>query len=92
MAQAAFKTGAGLRSGSAVDAELQALAVHVVGEALHVREFLVGMQHAAAVALALPGVVDVDIHIARVAHTRRDDQVGGCLHVLLRHLAGKPVP
>ena len=40
----------------------------IVGEPFHVGKFLVRLQHALRVAFSLPGIVDIDIHIARVLH------------------------
>jgi len=44
------------------------------------------------VALALPGVVDVDVDVAGVAHAGGDEQVGGVADVLVGDLAGEEVP
>src|SRR5271166_5331064 len=50
------------------------------------------MQNAVGVAVALPGVVDVDVDVARVFHAGRDELVGGVAHVLIRDIAVKEVP
>ena len=83
------EAGAGLGPGRGVDAELEALGVHVVGQRLHVGELRVGVQHAVGVALALPGVVDVDVDVAGVFHAGGDDLVGGVANVLVGDLVAK---
>ena len=92
VAQRGDVTAAGLGSGAGVDADLEALGVDVVGEGLHVRELGVGVQHAAGVALGLPGVVDVDVDVAGVLHAGGDELVGGVADVLVGDLVGKVVP
>ena len=64
----------------------------VVGEGLHVGELVVGLDVAAGVALAFPGVVDVDVDVAGVAHAGGDEEVGGVADVLVGDLAGEEVP
>ena len=49
----------------------------VVGERLHVGKLAVGMDDALRVALALPGVVDVDVDVAGIAHAGGNHGVGG---------------
>src|SRR5206468_3177328 len=58
MAKTAFEACAGLCSWRGVDAELQAFAMNIVGERLHVWEFFVGMNVPLGVACAFPRVVD----------------------------------
>ena len=50
------------------------------------------MQHAVRVALALPGVVDVDVDVAGVLHAAGDDLVGGVADVLVGDFVGEVVP
>ncbi len=72
----------GVVAGAGVDAELQALAVHVVGEGLDaVREAdRVGHQVAARVALGLgPAVVEVDVLVAGRLEALGDEDVGDAL-------------
>ena len=64
----------------------------VVGERLHVWKLVVGMDEALRVALALPGVVDVDVDVAGVAHPARYHGVGGLADGLVSHLFGEVVP
>ena len=65
-AQAGGPSTAGKLGGVAVDAELQALGVHIVGQRLDaVGKFLgVGNDVVVAVASALPQVVDEDVLVA----------------------------
>jgi len=76
VAEAAFVASTGLWSGRGVDAELEALGVDVVAERLHVGEAAVGMELSVGVAGALPGVVDVDVDVAGVAHAGGDHEIG----------------
>ena len=92
VAERAVVAGAGFGAGAGVDADLEALGVDVVGEGFHVREFGVGMQFAAGVALAFPGVVDVDVDVAGVFHAGGDELVGGVADVLVGDLADEVVP
>ena len=66
--------------------------MNVVGKRLHVRKFVVGVEDAACVALAFPGVVDVDVDVAGVFHAGGDDLVGGVANVLVGDFAGEEVP
>ena len=64
----------------------------VGGERLHVGEPAVGLDAALGVALALPGVVDVDVDITRIPHAGGDHGVGCGAHVGVGDLFGKVVP
>jgi hypothetical protein len=66
--------------------------VDVVGEGLHVGEFVVSVDDALRVAVALPGVVDVDVYVASVAHTGGDEEIGRGADVLICDLTGEEVP
>ena len=66
--------------------------MNVVGQRLHVGEFVIGVQHAIRVALAFPGVVDVDVNVAGIFHAGGDNLVGGVANVLVSDLAGEVVP
>ena len=65
---AARVLSAGFGPGTGVDADLQSFGVDVVGQRLHVGKFVVGLDESIGVALALPGVVDVDVDVAGIAH------------------------
>src|ERR1035441_2100554 len=73
---AALVAGAGLGTGRGIDAEFEALAVDVGGQRLHVGEFVVGGDIAGGIAAGFPGIVDVDVDIAGLAHAGLDDGVG----------------
>ena len=92
VAEAAFVTAAGLGAGAGVDAELEALGVDVVAEGLHVGEAVVGVEDALGVALALPGVVEVDVDVAGVLHAGGDELVGGAADVGVGDVVGEVVP
>jgi len=66
--------------------------VDVVGEGFHVRELVVGMEEAVGVALAFPGVVDVDVGVAGVFHAGGDEVVGGGADIFVSDSAGEEVP
>ena len=83
---------AGLGAGAGVDADFQSLGVDVVGEGFHVGEFRVGVQDAGGVALAFPGVVDVDVDVAGVFHAGGDELVGGAADVFVGDFVGEEVP
>jgi len=92
MAERGLVTAAGLGAGGGVNADFEALGVDVVGEGLHVRELGVGVQDAAGVALALPGVVDVDVDVAGVFHAGGDDLVGGVADVFVSDAFREVIP
>src|ERR1019366_4083855 len=83
---AGFISGAGPGTGSGIDAELEALGVDIVGQGFHVGEFFVGEDVAVFIAAGhpgafdhaalLPGVVDVDVDVAGLAHAGGSDGVG----------------
>nr|GEU28380.1 hypothetical protein [Tanacetum cinerariifolium] len=87
---AAARGGAHVR----VDADLQTLAVHIVGQRLHPgREAVgIGMDHALVVTLAVPAVVDVHVHVAGVLQAALDHHVGRVADQLFVDIAGKRVP
>ena len=78
--------------GRGVDAELEALGVDVVAEGFHVGEAVVGVENALGVALALPGVVQVDVDVAGVLHAGGDELVGGAADVGVGDVVGEVVP
>ena len=78
-----LEMGAGLRSRRGIDADLQPLGMNVVGQSLHVGELLVGLDVSLRVALAFPGVVDVDIGVPSRRHAGGDQRIGGPPHVSL---------
>src|SRR5215472_13433324 len=92
VAVAAFITGAGVRTGRGVDAELQSLGGNIVGERLHVGELLVAMNNAFGVAVALPGVVDVEVDVSGIAHTAGDEGIGHFADRLVVNLAREEIP
>ena len=77
-----------------VDAELETLGVHVVGERLHAAREAdrIGDDTAGPVARHLPAVVDHDVPIAGVAHAARHDRVRGLLNKLGADVAAEMVP
>src|SRR5271166_6910615 len=89
---AAFVSSAGVGAGRGVDAELQPLGMHVVGEGLHVRKLVVGLNHPAGVAVALPGVIDVEVDVAGVAQSAGDHGVGHLADGLVVDATGEEVP
>ena len=90
VAVAAFVPRASLRPGRRIDAEFQALAVHIFSKRLHVGEFLVRLNAVEfTAALALPRVVDVDVLPPVID---QPDGVGRSTHVGVRHLTAKMVP
>ena len=80
------------RSRRGVDADLQALAVDVVGEGLHVGELLVRLQHAVRVALPFPAVVDVDELVAVRREAARDHGIRGGPHLRVVDRSAPDVP
>ena len=92
MAVAARVSRASVRAGSRIDAELQSLGVDVVGERLHVGKLVVGVDDAAGVAVAFPGVVDVEVDVASVTHSAGDESVGHFAHGFVVDASGEEVP
>src|SRR5262249_29690760 len=80
VAIAAFVSGAGVGAGRGIDSQFETLAVHIIGQRLHVGKFLVGLDVALRVAHALPGVVNVDVHVAGVFHAALDHGIGHAAH------------
>ena len=77
MAVTALISGAGIRAGGGVDAELESFTVNVIGERLHIGELPVGGDVALRIAmLALPCIVDVDVLIACGFHAIHRHGVG----------------
>ena len=66
--------------------------MNVVGERFHVGELVVGADIAFLVACALPGVIDVHVHITGVAHAVSGHGIGNFPHSLVVNLAMKVVP
>ena len=86
-------TGAGAGTGAGINPELEALRVDVIGQRLHVGKFFVGGDVAVFIALfGFPGVVDIDVDIAGVAHAAGCDGVGHAAHGGVVHFAGELVP
>ena len=83
---------------------LRPLAVDVVGQGLHVRETLVGVDHAPRVArLAAerrvggarfhrPAIINVHVLVAVIHHAAADHRVGGGAHDLVGHVAFPHIP
>ena len=93
VAGAADVSGVGGDPRRRIDADLQAQAVDVVAQALHVREFLValdGLELAAA--RTLPGVVDVDVGPAVIDQALIDHRLGRNFYLLGIDGAGPAVP
>ena len=66
--------------------------MNVVGQRLHVGKSFVGMQNTLRIALALPGVVNVDVDVAGIAHAGLDQHVGGGAHIRIGDVLGEVVP
>ena len=94
VAAAAGLAAAGFPAGIGIDAELQALRMHVVGQRFHAggKVLGVGVDEAVRVAFAVPAVVDVHVLVAGVFHAARDHRVGGLADHLFVHVAGELVP
>ncbi len=92
VAEAPGVAGAGLRSRRGVDPKLQPLGVNVVTECLHIGKALIRMQHALRIAFSLPGVVDIDVDIAGVAHTGTNQRICGSTNIRIGHVAGEMIP
>ena len=92
MAVASLVSGTRQRPRRRVDAELQALCVHVVRERLHVGEFPIGQNPARCIASSLPGVVDVHVKIAGALHPRGDHRVGDRAHRRIVDGASEMIP
>src|ERR1700679_376829 len=65
--QTALEAAAGLCPGRGVETELQSLAMNIVGQRLHVGKSCVRLDVAGRIALTLPSIVYVDVHIAGIA-------------------------
>ena len=92
MRVAAFITRAGPRPRRGIDPQLQALAVDVIRECLHVRELIVGLNVPVRIACPFPRIVDVDVHVAGILHPARHHGVGDLTHNLVAHGAPEFVP
>ncbi len=92
MAERALELGACLGSRPGVNADLQPFGMDIVGQRLHVGKLFVGVEHSSLVALALPGVVDVDVDVPGILHARGHELVSGGAHALVVDLAGEIVP
>ncbi len=66
--------------------------MNVVRQRFHVRELVIGLDDARGVALAFPGVVDIDVEVAGVPHAGGDEGIGGFADRLVGDLARKVVP
>ena len=89
---AAFVAGAGVGSGRGIDADLETLAVDVIGQRFHVGEFLIASDIALGVAIGFPGVVDIDVLIAGGLHAVGRHGVGDGADGLVVDTAGELVP
>ena len=89
---AALVAGAGLRPGRGVKADLQALAVDVIGQRLHVGELLVGKHVAVRVPPGFPAVVNVDVGPAVVDQAAGHHRVRRGAHVRLVDVAAETIP
>src|SRR3989442_9301714 len=94
MAIRAGATLARLPSRVGVDAEFEALGVHVVGERLDAVGEARGIRHESSLRVTyhLPAVVDHDVPIPSVAHAARDHGVGGFADQPVRDVAPEVVP
>src|SRR5262249_9469660 len=77
---AGFKSGARLGAGRGVYAELETLAVNVIGERFHVAKLLVGLNLSALIALRFPGVINVDVLIAVRGESAFDHRISRRAH------------
>lgn len=65
---AARKFSAGECARGTVEAKLESFAVHIVGQRFHIRKFLIRAQYAVGVTRTFPGVIDIDVQVAGIAH------------------------
>src|SRR5579875_2665504 len=66
--------------------------MHVVRQGLHVRELAIGMDHAAGITRALPGVINVYVNVARIAHSAGYQGVGRSAYVRISDPLSEMVP
>ena len=91
VAAAAGPAAAGLPARIRIDAQLQALRVHVVGQRFHAGGKVLGVRvdETFRVAFAVPAVVDVHVQVAGVFHAARDHGIGGLADHLFVDVAGE---
>ena len=94
VAQRAWHTGTGSCAGIAVDAQFQPLAVYVVSHGLHAmrKAYGIGLDETVGIALAMPAVVNVDVHISCIAQSAFYHSVSNALDDVLRDVALEFVP
>ena len=94
VAETAGPSGASLRSGIGINAELQPERMNVVADGLHAmrKALRVGDDVGIGVAAHLPAVVNVDVDVARVFHARLHHGVGHALDHVFADVAGELVP
>src|SRR6185369_16526458 len=88
----AFVTGAGVGTGRRINPELQTFAVNIIGQRLHVRKFLVGLDVTLRVAAGFPGVVNVDVSVSGCPHAVTGHGVGNTAHRRVINPAGELIP
>src|SRR5262249_9577097 len=89
---AALVIGTGFGAGGRVDADLEALAVDIIGQRFHVGKLAVGLNVPLGVAPSLPRVVDVDVDVTGVFHAARDHGVGDFADGFVIDLFGELIP
>jgi hypothetical protein len=89
---AAFFAGTREWAWEGVDAKFQSACMDVVGERFHVREALVWHQFAGFRALSLPAIIDVDVHIATIAQSSRNDRISGRTDIRIANTRSEVIP
>ena len=92
VAIAAFITRARIWTRRRIDSQLQSFAVDIISQRFHVGKLLVRLDISLCVAAGLPGVIDIDVEIARVFHPIARHGVRNAAHSRIIHLAGELVP
>ena len=78
----------------AIDTELQPAGMDIIGQGLDAvgKAFRIGLDEAIGIALAMPAVVQVDVRIAGIAHTRLNERIGDAADKFLVDITGKFIP
>src|ERR1039457_5388759 len=92
MPVAAWVLGAGTRPGRGVDTKLHAFRMNIINQCFHVRELLVRDKVSLRISHAFPGVVDVYVDVASVAHAVHYHRIDNLADGLVVDLALELVP
>ena len=66
--------------------------MNIVGKRLHIGEFFIWVEYALRVAFTLPGVVDVHVDVASIAHSGGNECIGCIANCFVIHFFGEIVP